>query len=108
MDIITIIKKLSCACILLILPLAMGVNAEENQQLPVDQVSETLSSAININTANAELLADVMSGVGVSKAAAIIAYREQDGDFSSIDDLVLVKGVGTATVDRNRTKITVN
>jgi competence protein ComEA len=67
-----------------------------------------VSVGININTANAELLADALNGVGSAKAEAIVAYRQSNGKFLSIDDLALVKGIGTATVERNRSMITVN
>jgi competence protein ComEA len=71
-----------------------------------DLIQSTLE--ININTANAALLADALNGVGTAKAEAIIAYREANGKFLSIDDLALVSGIGIATVELNRKMITVN
>ena len=62
---------------------------------------------IDINTATAEELADAMTGVGLKKAAAIIAYRNENGPFASIDDLVQVRGIGAATVDANRGRLLV-
>jgi competence protein ComEA len=64
------------------------------------------ASPININTANIEALSDVLKGVGPSKARAIIAYRENYGGFKSVDELVEVKGIGTALVNANRDLIT--
>lgn len=61
---------------------------------------------VNINEADAETLADVLQGVGPSRARAIVEYREQNGPFDSLDELSEVKGVGTATVDLNRDRIT--
>ena len=60
---------------------------------------------ININTANAEELASELKGVGLNKAKAIVAYREQHGLFASPDDLSGVKGIGLRTIDMNRDSI---
>ncbi|MDA3934898.1 MAG: helix-hairpin-helix domain-containing protein [Gammaproteobacteria bacterium] len=57
---------------------------------------------VDINTATAEEIALNVSGIGSSKAAAIVAYREQNGPFMHIDELINVKGIGLATVDKNR------
>jgi competence protein ComEA len=61
-----------------------------------------LAEAVDINTASAEELAASLSGVGASKAEAIVRYREQFGPFASIDELTEVAGIGAATVERNR------
>ncbi len=60
---------------------------------------------VDINAANAAELADGMVGIGQSKAEAIVEYREENGPFKSVDDLVLVKGIGPATIARNRDRI---
>jgi len=62
--------------------------------------------AVNINTADKETLM-VIKGVGEKRAEAIIAYREQNGPFKSVNDLAEVSGVGQATVDANRESLTV-
>ncbi len=61
--------------------------------------------AVDINTATAEQLADALHNVGIAKAEAIVAYREENGPFEHIDELVNVRGIGLATVDRNRERI---
>jgi len=61
--------------------------------------------AVNINTASAEELAKALKGIGKSKAEAIVVYREEHGVFSTLQDLTKVKGVGAATVDKNRENI---
>ncbi len=63
---------------------------------------------VNINTADAQTLASELSGVGLSKAKAIVEYREKHGPFRNADDLSLVKGIGERTVDRNRADIQVS
>lgn len=60
---------------------------------------------VNINSADADTIADSLKGVGPSKAAAIVAYREQNGPFRSVDDLLNVKGIGEKTLADNRTDI---
>ncbi|MFD1382325.1 ComEA family DNA-binding protein [Rhodanobacter aciditrophus] len=62
---------------------------------------------LDINTATAKELEVVMSGVGSAKAEAIIAYRTENGDFKSIEELVNVKGIGSSILDSNREVITV-
>jgi competence protein ComEA len=63
------------------------------------------STPVNINTADAETLAKSLDGIGLSKAKAIVAYREEHGPFKSADDLAQVKGIGQATLQRNHDAI---
>ena len=60
---------------------------------------------VNINTASAEEIAEVLNGVGLSKAEKIVEYRDANGPFVHIDELVNVKGIGLRTVDKNRDAI---
>lgn len=63
-------------------------------------------AAVNINTASqAEL--ESLQGIGPAKAKAIIEYREQNGSFTSIDDLANVSGIGSGTIKQLRDAITV-
>ncbi len=66
----------------------------------------TESRTVNVNTADAQTLADVLQGVGPSRAEEIIRYREAFGPFKSVDELIDVKGIGPATLDKNRAFIT--
>ncbi|TXS96226.1 helix-hairpin-helix domain-containing protein [Parahaliea maris] len=73
------------------------------------RAQETVAAAtvqVNINSANAATLAAQLSGVGLSRAQEIVRYREMYGPFKSVDELVDVKGIGPATLDRNRAVIT--
>ncbi len=63
---------------------------------------------LDINTADAEMLAATLDGVGPAKAQAIVEYRDRHGPFVSVGDLRLVKGIGEATLERNRDKLTVS
>jgi competence protein ComEA len=60
------------------------------------------AESININTANKETLMSAIKGVGEKKAEAIIAYRETNGPFKSIDELTNVKGIGPEMIDKHR------
>lgn len=64
------------------------------------------ADTVDINTADASRIADVMVGIGPAKAEAIVAYRKEHGPFKSLDDLALVKGVGAKTVAKNRERLT--
>lgn len=65
------------------------------------------AAAININTADAETLADGLVGIGPVVAAKIIADREQNGPYETVDDLQRVKGIGSKTIEKNRDSMTV-
>jgi len=67
--------------------------------------SSVFAAKVNINTANFDVLAVGITGIGESKAKAIVAYRKENGKFHSIDDLAKVKGVGVKTVEKNRHNI---
>ena len=60
---------------------------------------------VNVNKADAATLAHSLDGIGPSKAAAIVAWREEHGPFKNVDDLSQVKGIGPATLERNRSAI---
>jgi len=70
------------------------------------QSSMQQSAKVSINNADAESLAEALSGVGIKKAEAIVAWRKSHGKFTSIDQLAQVKGIGEATIDKNRNKLT--
>lgn len=64
------------------------------------------SNKININTASAAEL-EQLSGIGSAKAQAIIDYREENGDFTSIDEIKEVKGIGEGIFENIKDMITV-
>lgn len=83
------------------------ISSQSNPQNPVPiSPTQPISSLININTASeAELVQ--LKGISSKKAQDIILYREMISPFHSVDDLDNVKGIGKATVDKNRNIITV-
>ncbi|QTS88482.1 helix-hairpin-helix domain-containing protein [Ectopseudomonas khazarica] len=69
------------------------------------QVAQT--GLVNLNTADVATLQRELAGIGVTKAQAIVAYREEHGDFATVDELLEVKGIGKATLEKNRDKLSV-
>jgi competence protein ComEA len=62
---------------------------------------------VNINTADATELAERLNGVGPAKAEAIIAWRDSNGAFETLEQLAEVRGIGLRTVEINREVMTV-
>jgi competence protein ComEA len=60
---------------------------------------------VDINKADAATIAKELQGIGLSRAQAIVAYREKNGSFKSVDDLRKVKGIGARTLELNRANI---
>ncbi len=73
--------------------------------LAIAQTGFAQEMTVDINTASAEQLAEALDGVGPAKSEAIVAWREQNGGFKHIDELVNVRGIGLRTVDQNRDRI---
>ena len=69
--------------------------------------SLVLAAPVNINTATATEIAEALNGIGMNKAQAIVEYREAYGEFSRADEIVLVRGIGNATYERNKDDILV-
>ncbi|WHZ18577.1 MAG: hypothetical protein OJF55_000726 [Rhodanobacteraceae bacterium] len=63
------------------------------------------ATPVNVNKADAQTIATSLDGVGMSKAQAIVAYRDAHGPFKSVDDVGNVKGIGAKTLARNRDAI---
>lgn len=62
---------------------------------------------VNINTA-AENELSAIPGIGAGKAAAIVKYRQENGAFTSIEDIMKVSGIKEGTFEKIKDKITVN
>ncbi|PWI34295.1 DNA uptake protein [Vibrio albus] len=60
---------------------------------------------VNINTASAEELSTLLVGIGIKKAESIVEYRSEHGEFKAAEDLQKVKGIGAATVEKNKDRI---
>lgn len=60
---------------------------------------------VNVNDADVQTIQRVLVGIGRSKAAAIVAYREANGRFYSLEELLEVKGIGKSTLKKNTGRI---
>ena len=69
--------------------------------------SEQALVTVNINTASAETIAKNLLGVGLSRANAIVAYRDNYGPFYAAEELSAVKGIGMSTIKKNEGKIVI-
>lgn len=81
-------------------------HGEKPKQISDGGSSSSNADVININTANKEQLMKI-SGVGKTKAEAIISYREKNGDFKKKEDITKVHGIGKATFEKIKDKIEV-
>lgn len=72
-----------------------------------DPVSAAADGRININTASEAQLCEI-PGIGATRAAAIAAYRQEHGGFSSIEEIMNVSGIKEGTYAKIKDRITVN
>ncbi len=75
-------------------------NATENPP------QNTLNEKVNINTADNATLC-TLKGIGEAKADKIIDYRNSNGSFKSIDEIMLVSGIGEKTFENIKNNIIV-
>lgn len=80
-----------------------GTSPAETAAAPAGKDSQ---GRININTADSSTLQEI-PGVGPATAEKIIAYREENGKFSKIEDIQNVSGIGNKTFEKMKDKITV-
>ena len=103
--------KVSSLLFAVLASMSLAVSAAETQTPPapaVDAAEVTAVGKINLNTADAATLQRELLGIGEVKAQAIVAYRAEHGDFASVDELLEVKGIGEATLEKNRGKLSIN
>lgn len=66
-----------------------------------------IAGPVDVNTADAATISAELKGIGLTKAQAIVEYRQKHGPFKSPEDLSLVKGIGERTVEINKDDIRV-
>lgn len=101
----------------LLLPLFAGLSFSVNavpagatavpEPVPVVRQVEAEQARLDLNKADALTLQKALNGIGKAKAEAIVAYREANGPFTSVDELLEIKGIGNALLERNRDKVMV-
>ena len=85
--------------------ISMVTKIENNQLIVIPTINE-VSTKININSASSGELTSI-KGIGVSKAEAIIKYRNEVGLFTSIEDIKKVSGISESLFEKIKTFITV-
>lgn len=95
----TVIKVVDKECVCPNIQNDGCINTEINDSIT------NVNKTININTATLEELMSI-NGLGESKAKAIIKYREENGYFKIIDDLLNVSGIGEALFEKFKEYIT--
>ena len=79
---------------------------ELSQFSPSGQNQSQGDGKVNINKADANAL-QTLPGIGPSKADAIIEYRETNGSFQTVEDLLNISGIGEKTFEKLKDLITV-
>lgn len=88
--------------LLLLIIVSQWTQAQQICELPSTKAK---SESINVNTASLDELSSKLKGIGKAKAAAIIEWRETNGKFQSLEDVDEVKGIGSATLEKNKALI---
>ena len=81
----------------------------QNEQVQKDdtQKSDTADGRVDLNTATKTQLM-TLPGIGETKADSIIAYREKNGGFSSIEDIKKIEGIKEGVFSKIKDSIAVN
>ena len=64
--------------------------------------SAAFGGPVNVNTADAQTLANELTGIGLAKAQAIVEHRTRFGAFKSLEALMDVPGIGARTLEQNK------
>ncbi len=83
---------------------AFSVTKPENVNVAQNAVKP--ATVLNINQANEQQLA-LLKGIGLKKAKAIVAYRDTNGEFTSVKQLLKVKGIGEQILSLNKAKLSI-
>lgn len=87
---------------------ALAAETSPISSAQAETVQVAQAATINLNTADAATLQRELTGIGEIKAQAIVAYRDEHGRFATVDELLEVKGIGQATLEKNRDKLMVD
>ena len=88
-------KKMVCLCIALVMVMAFITPSWAGD-----------AGKINLNKATAEELSQ-LKGIGMKYAERIVEFRDKNGPFKHVEDLLKVPGIGQKTLEKNKDRITV-
>lgn len=97
--------SLECVCIDDYNDACISKKSANKSNSKTDNTTKSTNSKVSINTATKEELM-TLSGIGESKAEKIITYRNDNGNFNSIEDLKKVSGIGDSIFEKIKDKIT--
>ncbi|MBA1204417.1 helix-hairpin-helix domain-containing protein [Pseudomonas capeferrum] len=86
---------------------AMNKDTATAPMMATPMVGQGQEEQLDLNKADAATLQSRLNGIGKAKAEAIVAYREAHGPFATVDELLEIKGIGKALLERNRDKLKV-
>lgn len=83
-------------------------HAETPSPASKSQVEQQVPKAdkVNLNTADVDALM-TLKGVGAKKAEAIVAWRKENGQFKSIEQVMDVKGIGESIFETNKSRLSI-
>lgn len=84
-----------------------GEQQEKPLQAAANGLSQEEDGKIRINSASVEEL-QKLQGIGPSKAQAIVTYREENGPFKTVEDLLEVSGIGEKTLENIKDDIVID
>lgn len=91
--------------LLLTLVVALGTSgfafASNDSTTTTSKATATATAKVNINSADAQIISGKVKGIGLKRAEAIVAYRNEHGPFKSFEDLAQVKGIGQVFIQKH-------